>query len=87
MSLSEQALTYVESLEAAGVPTPQARAHGHALATLLDQEIATKSDLERLRLQLEARISESETRLTRWVLTAGVLQTGIIVTLMLRFLK
>ncbi len=54
-------LAYAEKLKAAGIPNPQARAHAEGLLTLVEQNLATKTDIELLRRDMK----ELETGLRR----------------------
>ena len=54
---------YIKKLEAVGVPETQAEVHAEAFTTLLEDRLATKDDLEKLRQQLEHRIDSVEVRL------------------------
>jgi hypothetical protein len=42
--------TYVKKLTASGVPEAQAEVHAQALADLVNDELATKRDLDELRI-------------------------------------
>jgi len=44
------ALDYFNELKAVGVPEPQAQVHAHAIARLIDEKLATKDDLKKLKL-------------------------------------
>ena len=97
MTLALDTLKYAEQLEAAGVTPQVAYAHAHALAAVVDQQLATKTDIEvvkgeiqKAELRLEAKIAEVRSDLIRWtvgiVLGAGALQTAVIVALMLKLM-
>jgi len=49
---------YVKQLTAAGVPESQAEVHARALAALVDEELATKRDIEELRIATKRDIDE-----------------------------
>jgi hypothetical protein len=49
---------YVKQLTAAGVPESQAEVHARALAALVDEELATKRDLEELRIATKHDLDE-----------------------------
>jgi len=55
-------------------------AHGEA-------EVATRRDIEELRLELELKLSETKSELIRWVVGAGLLQTALIAALLLKLIK
>ena len=50
-------LTYMRQLEDAGVSRQQAEAHAQALADVVQNEIATKSDLKELEYRLILKLS------------------------------
>nr|VFK13118.1 MAG: hypothetical protein BECKLPF1236A_GA0070988_100826 [Candidatus Kentron sp. LPFa]VFK29343.1 MAG: hypothetical protein BECKLPF1236C_GA0070990_100857 [Candidatus Kentron sp. LPFa] len=57
---------YVESLTGAGVPEPQAKAHGKALRSVMaSQELATKTDIRELKA--ENAIIRGELSVFRWL--------------------
>nr|VFK15527.1 MAG: hypothetical protein BECKLPF1236B_GA0070989_107918 [Candidatus Kentron sp. LPFa] len=61
---------YVESLTGAGVPEPQAKAHGKALRSVMaSQELATKADVRELKTELKAEIAviQGELGVFRWL--------------------
>ena len=69
-------LKYAESLQAAGVPETQAKAHARAAADAYDvqlQRLATKDDLQLLRTELRSEMAElrsefrSELKLIKWI--------------------
>jgi hypothetical protein len=57
-------LSYARRLKGAGFPEAQAEAQAEALAAVLDEDLATKSDLHDLESRLSLRMSELEQRLT-----------------------
>ena len=78
-------LEYAKELEAAGFTTQQAEVQAKALARIVDERLATKADLEALKLELKRDIRELEERLTyRLTLRTGamlVAAVGVIATL------
>jgi hypothetical protein len=86
---------FIRTLKDSGLPEKQAEAITAAFQTAHGQaEVATQFDVELLRkdikeseLRLESRISESKAELTRWVISAGVLQTALIAGLLLKLMK
>lgn len=50
-------LKFVETLKNAGVPDNQARAQAEAMKDVLNSEVATKHDLEKTELKIEARLT------------------------------
>ena len=67
-------LAYAKKLKKAGVPENQAEIHAEAIAELIDEQLATKKDLQ----ILEANVTE---RIIRWVAGMLVAQAAIIATL------
>ena len=67
-------LAYAKKLKEAGVPENQAEIHAEAIAELIDEQLATKKDLQ----ILEANVTE---RIIRWVAGMLVAQAAIIATL------
>lgn len=55
-------------------------AHGEA-------EVATRRDIDELRLELALKLSETKSELIRWVVGAGFLQTALIAALLLKLIK
>ena len=67
-------LAYAKKLKEAGVPENQAEIHAEAIAGLIDQQLATKKDLQILEANVTARI-------IRWVAGMLVAQAAIVATL------
>ena len=67
-------LAYVKKLKEAGVPENQAEIHAEAIAELIDEQLATKKDLQILEANVTARI-------IRWVAGMLVAQAAIVATL------
>lgn len=82
-------LAYAEKLKAAGVPEQQARAHAEGLLAVVEQNLATKTDIELLRrdmkemeASLRHEMKELESRITMrlgGLIVAGV---GVLAVLM-----
>jgi hypothetical protein len=49
-------LAYAKKLKSAGVPENQAEIHTEAIASLIDEQLATKKDLQILEANVTARI-------------------------------
>jgi hypothetical protein len=77
-------LAYIKQLEAAGVEREVAEAHVKALAEHALPELATKSDLELARRDLEARIELLQRDLTIRLGSMIAIATGILIAI--RFL-
>lgn len=56
-------LKYAKQLEAAGVSREQAEVHIHIISEIVEGELATKQDIERLDHKLETKLLELEYRL------------------------
>lgn len=67
-------LAYAKKLKSAGVPENQAEIHAEAIAGLIDEQLATKKDLQILEANVTARI-------IRWVAGMLVAQAAIVATL------
>ena len=67
-------LAYAKKLKGAGVPENQAEIHAEAIAGLIDEQLATKKDLQILEANVTARI-------IRWVAGMLVAQAAIVATL------
>ena len=67
-------LAYAKKLRNAGVPENQAEIHAEAIAALIDEQLATKKDLQILEANVTARI-------IRWVAGMLVAQAAIVATL------
>lgn len=85
-------LTYAKRLRAAGFSEPQAEAQAEALHAVVDENLATKRDVEQLRCelkgelkQLQAKIdlglAETKADLLKWIAGLLIFQAGFIVTL------
>ena len=83
-------LAYVKTLREAGVDEKQAEAQAAALATVLKSgvtDLATKQDMELLRVELKKDLAETKAELIRWVVGVGILQTTLIVGILARLAK
>ena len=79
-SITFDTLEFVKTLRDAGVDNRQAEAIATAVRDgIASRDLATKQDLR------EA-LAETETRITKWVLTVGILQTSIITALLLKLI-
>lgn len=67
-------LVYAKKLKEAGVPENQAEIHAEAIAGLIDEQLATKKDLQILEANVTARI-------VKWVAGMLVAQAAIVATL------
>jgi len=67
-------LAYAKKLKDAGVPENQAEIHAEAIAGLIDEQLATKTDLQILEANVTARN-------IRWVAGMLVAQAAIVATL------
>ena len=67
-------LAYAKKLKNAGVPENQAEIHAEAIVELIDEQLATKKDLQILESNVTSRI-------IRWVAGMLVAQAAIVATL------
>lgn len=80
MSTTFDKLAYLETLKAAGVPDDQARAHTHALDAAFRESVATKGDIEGLRLEVE----KAKLDVLRWMIGLALAQIGLLVGVLLK---
>ncbi len=92
MSVIFDTLAYAKELREAGVPEPQAEAHVRGIARIVDEQLATKYDIEDLKistkrdlteleLRLKAEIEIAKTDMIRWVGGMLVAQAAVIAAL------
>ena len=77
-------LAYAKRLREAGVPEPQAEAQAGALADALRQnagELATKQDMQELRLDIRREMAELKADLLKWVIGLFIAQVGLFAAL------
>jgi len=88
MTTTFDTLHFVKKLKEAGFPEEQAEALSEAFKQAQGEaDFATKKDIEVMGSKLEAKISETESTLVRWVVGAGFLQTALIAALILKLVK
>ena len=80
MSTTFDILAYLETLKAGGVPEDQARVHAHALDTALHEAVASKADVENVRLEVE----RSKNDILRWVIPLILGQMALTVGVLLK---
>lgn len=88
-------LKFAERLKASGMPEEQAKSIAEAFRDAQQEtEVATRGDLKELELnmkkeikEVELKIADAKADLVRWVVSAGILQTAIIATLVLTLAK
>ncbi len=88
-------LKFAERLKASGMPDEQAKSIAEAFRDAQQEtEVATRGDLKELELsmkkeikEVELKIADAKADLVRWVVSAGILQTAIIATLVLTLAK
>jgi hypothetical protein len=92
-TLTFNTLKYANRLKSAGLPDKQADEAALALAEVMGDisemsDLVTKQYLDlkiaEIKAETKSQIAESEARLIKWVVSAGILQTAIITTLVLR---
>ncbi len=72
---------FVKRLVSAGMPEQQAEILADAHARLLNERLATKLDLEKLRAELQRAMAELKAGTLQWVAGMLVAQAAIIATL------
>lgn len=88
---------FVKKLRSVGFTEEQAEVFAEEQAKLIEDKLATKSDLHELETNLrrdiremelkqEARAAENKAELIRWVVGVGMLQVSLIAALLLRLL-
>ena len=72
---------FVKNLTANGFTEAQAEVLAEEQVHLLNSNLATKADLEKLRADLEVKIETVKADILKWMVTALIAQTGLIVAL------
>jgi len=81
-------LKFTRTLKDAGVEPKQAEAITDAFRDAQNEsELVTKQDLSIAVKELEVKLANVESNLTRWIISAGVLQTALIAGLLLKMMK
>ena len=71
------ALTMVKNLEKAGVPRQQAEAHAQALAEVVQQDLATKTDIQALEVSTKAFEASTKINIESLRTDVKVLETSM----------
>jgi hypothetical protein len=79
-TLTFDTLKFANRLKAAGVPGKQAEEEAAALAEVM-VEVAKTSDLVN-----KKDLNELELRITKWIISVGVLQTALIAALLMKLI-
>ena len=81
-------LAYAKRLRAAGFTDQQAEAQAEALHAVVDENLATKQDIESIRyeikqldLKLDLGLAQTKADLLKWIAGLLIFQAGFIVTL------
>ena len=81
-------LAYANKLKEAGFTDRQAETQAEALASVVESNLATKTDIELLRrdikeleLRLEARIADSKTEIIKWCVGSVFASVGLFAAL------
>ncbi len=80
MSTTFDKLAYLETLRAGGVAEEQAKVHAHALDAALHEAVATKADVDMVRLEVE----KSKNEILRWVIPLILAQMALTVSVLLK---
>ncbi|RAU21326.1 DUF1640 domain-containing protein [Paramagnetospirillum kuznetsovii] len=76
-------LKFAERLEAGGFTHEQAKTAAMAFAEASsEQNVATRGDVEILRRDLDAKLSETKTEILKWIFGTALAQVGAIVALL-----
>ncbi len=70
---------FVKNLTANGFTEAQAEALAEEQVHLLNSNLVTKTDLEKVRADLEVKIEAVKADILKWMVTALIAQTGLIV--------
>jgi hypothetical protein len=66
-ALAFDTLKFVEKLESGGFSREQAKAAAQAFADATGEQLATKTDLQQLSLQLDTKFESTKTDILRWM--------------------
>lgn len=76
-------LQFAKKLVDAGVPQKQAEVHAEAIAEIVQEKLATKSDLKHLEANLERstelKIANSKNELIRWIFGTAFAQAAFVI--------
>lgn len=72
-------LQFAKKLIGAGVPQHQAEVQAEAIAELVQEKLATKTDLKELETNLKFDTANLKVELIRWVLGISAAQAAIII--------
>ena len=78
---------FVQNLVASGFTEKQAEALAYEHVSLLNSNLATKTDIEALRLATEAKIEAAKFEMVKWMIGAMVAQSTLIVGLTVALIK
>ena len=89
-SLAHATLTYVSDLRAAGVPEKQAQIQAEFITDIIEDNLATKTDLEKVKVELKTdieklrnelslKISETKNEMILWFLGSVVALSAMII--------
>jgi len=73
-------LQYANKLKAAGVPDKQAEVQAEAMAEIVEEKLATKTDLKQLEQSVDLKLANLKNELIKWVLGVSVAQAAIIIS-------
>jgi hypothetical protein len=78
---------FVQNLVASGFTEKQAEELAYEQIRLLNTNLATKADIEALRLSTEAKIESAKLEMVKWMIGAMVAQSTLIVGLTVAMIK
>jgi len=79
-ALTFDTLMFAKRLIEAGVPKKQAEVQAEAMKEIVEDKIATKQDLDGLKLTLALKMAEQKSELIKWMLGTSAAQAAIIIS-------
>ena len=73
-------LQFAKKLIDAGVPQKQAEVQAEAISEIVQEKLATKTDLKELENKLQLQMANLKSELIKWVLSVSVAQAAIIIS-------
>ena len=80
MATTFDKLAYLETLRAGGITEEQAKVHAHALDAALHEAVATRADVDMVRLEIE----KSKNEVLRWVIPLILAQMALTVGVLMK---
>jgi len=72
-------IDYIHKLKEAGVPEQQAETHAKALSEIIESNLATKQDIERIRSEMATKIEleKAKVEIIKWAIGAVLMAAGL----------